>query len=129
MKIPPYIKKEDIKKTAKLGNYIRTTQGISAYLFFKRLATVAMYGEIENGKITYYEFLTDVKYYLKSYHDIFRMWGYDKVMKDTVDTTYFVNKSTIRYGTQTEVEKDIVRYILYAPTWMLRMEKRNMIDL
>ena len=129
MKIPPYIKKEDIEATAKLGRDIRKEQGISAYLFFKRLATVAMYGEIERGKITYTDFLKDAIYYNKLNHNIFCMWDYHVVKKGTTQTTYFVNKGIIKFGTQAEVEREIVRNILYAETGILRMEKRNMIDL
>ena len=129
MKIPPYIKKEDIKATAKLGYDIRKEQGLSAYLFFKRFATVAMYGEIERGKITYTDFLKDAICCNRLYHNIFRIWNYSVVEKGTRETTYFINRGIIKFGTQAEVEREIVRKILYAETSLLRMEKRNMIDL
>lgn len=127
MKIPPYIKKEDIEATAKLGRDIREEQGISAYLFFKRLATVAMYGEMESGKITYTQFLKDAIYYNSLDHNIFCMWNYNVVKKGTRETTYFINRGIIKFGTQAEVEREIVRKILYAETDLLRMEKRNMV--
>jgi hypothetical protein len=129
MKIPPYIKKEDIEATAKLGRDIREEQGISAYLFFKRLATVAMYGEIERGKITYTDFLKDAIYCNRLNHNIFYIWNYNVIKKGTSETTYFINRGIIKFGTQAEVEREIVRKILYAETNLLRMEKRNMIEL
>lgn len=129
MKIPPYIKKEDIEATAKLGRDIRKEQGISAYLFFKRLATVAMYGEMEKGKIPYGIFLEDAMSYNRLNHNIFTVWNYNLIKKGATDTTYFVNSGTIKFGTQAEVEREIVRNILCAETNLLRMEKRNMLDL
>jgi hypothetical protein len=130
MKFPPYITKNDINKTIEIANKIRKSEGISQYLFFKKLATVAMYGELILSKITYNEFLYFIQAHLnkKMNNSIETFWGYDKIQNNNNDTNnknFWIPTHVIKFGTQTEVEIEIYKKIIHTNN----MEHINQIKL
>lgn len=113
MKIPPYIKKEDIEATAKLGYGIRNKDGISAYLLFKKLCTVGMYGEMILHKINYNALLSGIKLYFEMNNTFIGFWGYDTITPNSSSKVFMIYDRTIKYGTLYDVEKAIFDNILY----------------
>jgi hypothetical protein len=78
MKIPPYITLEEIYKTLKIAHDIKIAEGITPYLFFKRLAITAMYGQMLDYKINYDDFLEQVEYHIHTREKpILTFWGYN----------------------------------------------------
>lgn len=67
MKYPEYINEELIKKTKKLFNHIKQTQGTEEAFLFKKLSLVAAYGQMYVSKIPYGDFLEGFEEYL--FHD------------------------------------------------------------
>ena len=134
MKIPPYIKKEDIQKTVQIANKIRNQEGISSYLFFKRLAIVAMYGELIILKISYHHFLQCVEKHVEySFNNsITAFGGFNRITKkdknNKIITAYLIPKYIIKYGTQADVEKLIYNNIINSiDTSIINKEKLEQI--
>ena len=127
MKIPPYIKKEDIKATAKLGYDIRNKDGISAYLLFKKLCTVAMYGEMIPCKIKYHALISQIKYYLETHHTFIGFWDYNTVTTTSDSKVFMIYDRTIKYSTMFDVEKAICDNILFNKDITLDRKKLKML--
>lgn len=127
MKIPPYIKKEDIEATAKLGRDIRSKDGISVYLLFKKLCTVAMYGEMLTHKISYSSFLEQAKRHWNRGKRFVEFWGYDTVTPTSSSKVFMIYDRTIKYGTLHDVEKAIIDNILYNVNVTLDKKKLKML--
>ena len=132
MKIPPYISDNCIETTLKVAQKIKEKEGISAYLFFKRLAISAMYGELLQEKITYREFIDTVKthllYYCNGYKSIYKFWEFNTVRKTSSSKIFRILESTIKYGTQADVEKEIVNNILCADPHDFRQDRYSKLN-
>lgn len=127
MKIPPYISKEDIKATAKLGYDIRNKDGISAYLLFKKLCTVAMYGEMLTHKISYSSFLVQAVKHWNRGKRFIEFWGYNTVTPTDSSKVFMIYDRTIKYGTMLDVEKAICDNILFNKDITLDRKKLKMV--
>lgn len=127
MKIPPYITKGDIETTIKLGHDIRNKDGISAYLLFKKLCTVAMYGEMIPCKIKYHALISQIKYYLETHHTFIGFWGYDTITPTSSSKVFMIYDRIIKYGTLYDVEKAICDNILYNKEVSVDRKKLKMV--
>lgn len=127
MKIPSYIKKEDIKTTIKLGHDIRNKDGISPYLLFKKLCTVAMYGEMLTHKISYSTFLVQVVSHWNRGKRFVEFWGYNTVTQTSSSKVFMIYDRTIKYGTMLDVEKAIYNNILYNKEVSVDRKKLKMV--
>ena len=127
MKIPPYIDKGEIETTIKLGYDIRNKDGISAYLLFKKLCTVAMYGEMLTHKISYSSFLEQVKSHWDRGKRFIEFWGYDTVTQYSGSKVFMIYDKTIKYGTMFDVEKAICDNILYNRQVSVDRKKLKMV--
>lgn len=82
MKIPPYITLEEIYRTLKIAHDIKIAEGITPYLFFKRLAITAMYGQMLDCKIDYNYFLIQMENHIyRREKSILTFWGYNLSQK------------------------------------------------
>lgn len=127
MKIPPYISKTDIDTTIKLGHEIRNKDGISVYLLFKKLCTVAMYGEMLTHKISYSSFLEQAKRHWYRGKRFVEFWGYDTVTPTSSSKVFMIYDRTIKYGTMFDVEKAICNNILYNRQVSVDRKKLKMV--
>lgn len=127
MKIPPYIDKGEIKTTIKLGYDIRNKDGISAYLLFKKLCTVAMYGEMLTHKISYSSFLGQAKSHWDRGKRFVEFWGYNTVTPTSISKVFMIYDRTIKYGTMLDVEKAIYSNILYNKEVSVDRKKLKMV--
>lgn len=127
MKIPPYIDKGEIKNTIKLGYDIRNKDGISAYLLFKKLCTVAMYGEMIPCKIKYHTLILEIKYYVETHNTFIGFWGYNTVTTTSDSKVFMIYDRTIKYGTMLDVEKAICDNILYNKEVSVNRKKLKMV--
>lgn len=127
MKIPPYIKKEDIEATAKLGYDIRNKDGISAYLLFKKLCTVAMYGEMLTHKISYSSFLGQAVSHWNRGKRFIEFWGYDTITPTSSSKVFMIYDRIIKYGTLYDVERAICNNILYNREVSVDRKKLKMV--
>ncbi len=127
MKIPPYIDKGEIKTTIKLGYDIRNKDGISAYLLFKKLCTVAMYGEMLTHKISYSSFLGQAVNHWNRGKRFLEFWGYNTVTPTSSSKVFMIYDRTIKYGTLYDVEKAICDNILYNREVSVDRKKLKMV--
>ena len=127
MKIPPYISKRDIEATIKLGYDIRNKDGISAYLLFKKLCTVAMYGEMIPCKIKYHTLILEIKYYVETHNTFIGFWGYNTVTTTSDSKVFMIYDRTIKYGTMFDVEIEIHNNILFNKDITLDRKKLKML--
>lgn len=127
MKIPPYIGKGEIYTTIKLGYSIRNKDGISAYLLFKKLCTVGMYGEMITCKIKYHALLSEIRHYFESHNTFIGFWGYDTITPNSSSKIFMIYDRIIKYGTMFDVEKAICDNILYNVNITLDKKKLNMV--
>ena len=127
MKIPPYIDKGEIKNTIKLGYDIRNKDGISAYLLFKKLCTVAMYGEMLTPKISYSTFLEQAVKHWNRGKRFVEFWGYNFVTPASSSKVFMIYDRTIKYGTMLDVEKAICDNILYNKEVSVNRKKLKMV--
>jgi hypothetical protein len=127
MKIPPYITKGEIETTIKLGHDIRSKDGISAYLLFKKLCTVAMYGEMITSKIKYHSLISEIKYYWKSHNTFIGFWGYDTITPTSSSKVFMIYDRIIKYGTMLDVEREIHNNILFNKDITLDRKKLKML--
>lgn len=127
MKIPPYISKGDIETTIKLGHDIRNKDGISAYLLFKKMCTVAMYGEMLTHKISYSTFLVQVVSHWNRGKRFIEFWGYNTITPTSNSKIFMIYDKTIKYGTMLDVEKAICDNILYNKEVSVYRKKLNMV--
>lgn len=127
MKIPPYITKGEIKNTIKLGYDIRNKDGISAYLLFKKLCTVAMYGEMLIHKISYSSFLGQAVSHWNRGKRFVEFWGYNTVTQTSSSKVFMIYDRTIKYGTMLDVEKAIYNNILYNKEVSVDRKKLKMV--
>ena len=77
MKYPEYINEELIKKTKKLFNHIKQTQGTEEAFLFKKLSLVAAYGQMYVSKIPYGDFLEGFEEYLYYNENVWRKKSFE----------------------------------------------------
>jgi hypothetical protein len=127
MKIPPYINKGEIETTIKLGYDIRNKDGISVYLLFKKLCTVAMYGEMIARKISYSSFLELAVSHWNGGKRFVEFWDYNIITPTSTSKIFMIYDRTIKYGTMLDVEKAICSNILYNEEINVDREKLKMV--
>ena len=72
--IPQLVTEKQQIETQQIAQDIKKQEGIQAYIYFKKLCIVAMYGSMQVGYITYQSFLNQLKRHLPS-HSIFTFWN------------------------------------------------------
>ena len=73
--IPNPIVTESAKKdTIQLGREIKQQQGLQAYVYFKKLVILGMYGGAICGKIDYTTYLHYLKQHYNKTHNVFTFW-------------------------------------------------------
>ena len=71
----PYITKENKQLIRTLADIIKRKEGIQAYIYFKKLITVAMYGTTLEGKISFDAFINYIELHvIKANNSIFTFW-------------------------------------------------------
>jgi hypothetical protein len=60
-------------ETQQIAQDIKKQEGIQAYIYFKKLCIMAMYGSMQVGYITYQSFLNQLKMHLPN--SIFTFWN------------------------------------------------------
>lgn len=70
----PIVTENDKKDTILLGREIKQQQGLQAYVYFKKLVILGMYGGAIFGKIDYNTYLHYLKQHYSSTHNIFTFW-------------------------------------------------------
>jgi hypothetical protein len=74
--LPNPIVTENAKKdTIQLGREIKQQQGLQAYIYFKKLVILGMYGGAICGKIDYDTYLHYLQLHWKQTHNIFSFWA------------------------------------------------------
>lgn len=64
MKLPTYVTKEQKIKILQLFQLVKTTEGIKQALLLKRMILVAAYGTMISGKITFDDFIRELRNHL-----------------------------------------------------------------
>lgn len=77
MKYPKYVSEELIKKTKRLFNHIKQTQGTEEAFLFKKLSLVAAYGQMYDSKIPYEDFLGAFEEYLYDKENVWRKKSFE----------------------------------------------------
>ena len=72
--IPQLVTEKQQIETKQIAQDIKKQEGIQAYIYFKKLCIVAMYGSMQVGYITYQNFLNKLKMHLL-YKSIFTFWN------------------------------------------------------
>lgn len=113
MKLPTYITREQKKEINKLIYHVRHHEGIKQALLLKKMATVAAYGTMINGKIHFDTFIESLKNNLitrENSMDAF--WHIKERSKTTENKMFLIPFQTVYKGTQHDVEMQI--QTLYA---------------
>ena len=71
--IPQLVTEKQQIETKQIAQDIKKQEGIQAYIYFKKLCIVAMYGSMQVGYITYQSFLIQLKMHLPN--SIFTFWN------------------------------------------------------
>lgn len=71
----PIVTESAKKDTILLGREIKQQQGLQAYVYFKKLVILGMYGGAIYGKIDYTTYLHYLKLHWKQNHNIFTFWA------------------------------------------------------
>lgn len=77
MKYPKYLGENMIRKTKKLFNHIKQTQGTEEAFIFKKLSLVAAYGQMYVSKIPYRDFTESLERYLYDKENIWRKKSFE----------------------------------------------------
>ena len=73
--IPQLVTEKQQIDTIQLAKQIKQQEGVQAYMYFKKLSIMAMYGSMILGYIDYISFLSDVERHLQRNESIFAFWG------------------------------------------------------
>lgn len=112
MKISPYITIENKKEIAKLFHKVRQKYGIKQAYLLKKIALVATYGTMMNGKISFEQFISILKIHLeinKRPMNTFCGFNVPYKINDERETLFSIPHKTIYYGTIKEVEDAIIK--------------------
>ena len=71
--IPQLVTEKQQIETKQIAQDIKKREGIQAYIYFKKLCIVAMYGSMQVGYISYRSFLYQLKRHLPN--SIFTFWN------------------------------------------------------
>ena len=71
----PIVTESAKKDTILLGREIKQQQGLQAYVYFKKLVMLGMYGGAICGKIDYTTYLHYLQRHWKQNHNIFTFWA------------------------------------------------------
>lgn len=105
MKLPSYITIKQKKEINKLIYHIRHHEGIKQALLLKKMAIVAAYGTMINGKIDFDTFIENLKYNLITKEEsINSFWNIKERSKTTEEKMFLIPFQTIFKGTQHDVE-------------------------
>jgi hypothetical protein len=70
----PIVTESAKKDTIQLGREIKQQQGLQAYVYFKKLVILGMYGGAICGKIDYITYLHYLQQHYNVTHNIFTFW-------------------------------------------------------
>lgn len=71
----PIVTESAKKDTILLGREIKQQQGLQAYIYFKKLVILGMYGGAICGKIDYTTYLHYLQLHWRQTHNIFSFWA------------------------------------------------------
>lgn len=72
----PYITKEKKQLIRTLASIIKRKEGIQAYIYFKKLITVGMYGTTLVGKINFDSFINHIRtHIIEANNSIYTFWN------------------------------------------------------
>jgi len=72
----PYITKENKQLIRALADIIKRKEGIQAYIYFKKLITVGMYGTTLEGKIDFDTFVDHIRLHIiEANNSIYTFWN------------------------------------------------------
>ena len=123
MKYPKYVGEELIKKTKRLFNHIKQTQGTEEAFLFKKLSLVAAYGEMYVSKIPYRNFLGAFEEYLYFQEDVWRKKSFERTgckeplvshywgIGDTSGTAFWVSHEHLVNDDIEQLEKAIIEQL------------------
>lgn len=127
MKFPPYISDNERELTRKLYLQVRKKQGIEQASIFKKLALVAAYGEMYQGKIDYSEFITVIEKRIKNNVLVSDFWDLriDAERNSPSDMVYHIKEKSIVFNKPKDLEKEIIITLKKHYPYAIRENKRK----